>query len=58
MMDKLPSDAITVNSRVALDGRAVTSQGAGTTMEFSVALVEQLYGKDKADEVAGPLVIY
>ncbi|XP_039126529.1 LOW QUALITY PROTEIN: protein DJ-1 homolog B-like [Dioscorea cayenensis subsp. rotundata] len=57
MMDKLPSDAITVNSRVALDGRAVTSQGAGTTMEFSVALVEQLYGKDKADEVAGPLVM-
>ncbi|KAJ0989354.1 hypothetical protein J5N97_007710 [Dioscorea zingiberensis] len=56
-MEKLPSNAITVNSRVELDGRAVTSQGAGTAMEFSLALVEQLYGKDKADEVAGPMVM-
>ncbi|KAH9722927.1 protein DJ-1 [Citrus sinensis] len=26
-------------------------------MEFAVALVEQLYGKEKADEVSGPLVM-
>jgi hypothetical protein len=25
-------------------------------MEYSVVLVEQLYGKEKADEVAGPMV--
>jgi hypothetical protein len=25
-------------------------------MEFAVAIVEQLFGKEKADEVAGPLV--
>lgn len=39
-----------------LDGKVVTSRAPGTTMEFAVALVEQLYGKEKADEVAGPLV--
>lgn len=39
-----------------LDGKVVTSRAPGTTMEFAVALVEQLYGKEKADEVAGTLV--
>lgn len=39
-----------------LDGRVVTSRAPGTTMEFAIALVEQLLGKEKADEVAGPLV--
>lgn len=55
-MEKLASHTTTVESRVQLDGRVVTSRGPGTTMEFAVALVEQLYGKEKADEVAGPLV--
>ena len=32
-------------------------KGPGTTMEFAVALLEQLYGKEKADEVSGPLVM-
>lgn len=50
------SGAIAVESRVQLDGKAVTSRGPGTTIEFAVALVEQLYGKEKADEVSGPLV--
>lgn len=56
-MEKLASSATAVESRVQLDGRVVTSRAPGTTMEFGVALVEQLYGKDKADEVSGPLVM-
>ncbi|KAK7244193.1 hypothetical protein RIF29_39011 [Crotalaria pallida] len=56
-MEKLASYTTTVESRVQLDGRVVTSRAPGTTMEFAVALVEQLYGKEKADEVAGPLVM-
>ncbi|GAB2284412.1 Protein DJ-1 B [Dionaea muscipula] len=56
-MDQLPSSAIAVESRVQKDGKVVTSRGPGTTFEYSVALVEQLYGKEKADEVAGPLVM-
>lgn len=47
----------TVESRVQQDGKVVTSRGPGTTMEFAVALVEHLYGKVKADEVSGPLVM-
>lgn len=45
-----------VESRVEVDGRIVTSRGPGTTMEFSVTLVEQLFGKEKAAEVSAPLV--
>ncbi|OIW05287.1 hypothetical protein TanjilG_03676 [Lupinus angustifolius] len=56
-MEKLASYTTTVESRVQLDGRVVTSRAPGTTMEFAVALVEQLYGKEKADEVAGPLIL-
>lgn len=55
-MDKLPSDATAVESRVQVEGQVVTSRGPGTAMEYSLALVEKLYGKDKADEVAGPMV--
>ncbi|EEF38113.1 conserved hypothetical protein [Ricinus communis] len=51
------SDATAVDSRVQQDGIVVTSRGPGTTMEFAVALVEQLYGKDKANEVSGPLIM-
>ncbi|KAL3576599.1 hypothetical protein D5086_021882 [Populus alba] len=57
-MDELKSSgAITVESRVHEEGNVVTSRGAGTTMEFAVALVEKLFGKEKADEVSGPLVM-
>ncbi|KAK8913923.1 hypothetical protein KSP39_PZI024391 [Platanthera zijinensis] len=56
-MDKMPSDVTKVESRVIIDGRAVTSRGPGTAIEFALALVEQLYGKDKADEIAGPMVM-
>jgi transcriptional regulator GlxA family with amidase domain len=55
-MEKFPSDVIPVNSRVVVDRNAVTSQGPGTSIEFALALVEQLYGKEKMEEVAGPLV--
>jgi len=58
-MDELKSSgAITVESRVHEEGNVVTSRGPGTTMEFAVALVEKLFGKEKADEVSGPLVIH
>uniref|UniRef100_A0A6N2MCS0 DJ-1/PfpI domain-containing protein n=1 Tax=Salix viminalis TaxID=40686 RepID=A0A6N2MCS0_SALVM len=50
-MDELKSSgAITVESRVHEEGNVVTSRGPGTTMEFAVALVEKLFGKEKADE--------
>ncbi|ONK81123.1 uncharacterized protein A4U43_C01F25550, partial [Asparagus officinalis] len=55
-MDKLPADVTKVESRVQVDGKVVTSRGAGTAIEFSLALIEMLYGKEKSEEVAGPMV--
>lgn len=39
------------DQRVVIDGPVVTSQAAGTAMEFAFALVEILCGSDKAAEV-------
>lgn len=55
-MEKMPSDTILVESRVQIDEQVVTSRGPGTALEYSVALSEKLYGKEKADDVAGPMV--
>ncbi|MGS2723416.1 DJ-1 family glyoxalase III [Porticoccus sp. GXU_MW_L64] len=43
-------------SRVLVDGNCITSQGPGTTLEFALALVEQLYGSHKRSEVGEPMV--
>ncbi len=40
-----------VDERVVVDGTVVTSQSAGTTMEFAFKLVELLCGREKAAEV-------
>ena len=37
--------------RVVVDGNIVTSQGPGTAMEFSLKLVEILFGKNRAKTV-------
>lgn len=57
LMEQLSSFATAVESRVQVDGKMVTSRGPGTTMEYAVTLVEQLFGKEKAEEVGGPLVM-
>jgi 4-methyl-5(b-hydroxyethyl)-thiazole monophosphate biosynthesis len=46
-----------VESRVVVDGTCVTSRGPGTALEFALKLVELLYGKKKAEEVAAPMVM-
>lgn len=54
--DKLP-DRSREDERVVRDGNCLTSQGPGTALEFSLALVEALFGKEKRDEVAAPMVL-
>ena len=46
-----------VNQRVVVDDNCVTSQGAGTAVDFALALVEQLFGKEKQIEVATGLAL-
>jgi 4-methyl-5(b-hydroxyethyl)-thiazole monophosphate biosynthesis len=38
--------------RLVLDGRLVTSRGAGTSLDFSLSLAEQLFSREKASEIA------
>ena len=52
----LPSDA-SAEGRVVIDGDVITSRGPGTAIEFALALVERLFGAEKAREVAGPMVL-
>ena len=52
----LPNDA-SAEGRVVIDGDVITSRGPGTAIEFALALVERLFGADKAREVAGPMVL-
>ncbi|KAL1817912.1 hypothetical protein DCAR_0522411 [Daucus carota subsp. sativus] len=57
LMEQLSAYATPVESRVVQDGNVITSRGPGTTMEFGLVLVENLFGKEKALEVKGPLVM-
>lgn len=54
-VDRL-SDRAKAESRVVVDGNCITSRGPGTAVEFALALVERLYGRDKREEVAGPML--
>eukprot|EP01018_Ginkgo_biloba_P030076 Gb_36045 [translate_table: standard] len=47
----------TVTSNVHKDGLVTTSRGPGTAMEFSLSFVEQLYGKERSEEIEKPLVL-
>eukprot|EP00276_Gloeochaete_wittrockiana_P009910 CAMPEP_0184656592 /NCGR_PEP_ID=MMETSP0308-20130426/16612_1 /TAXON_ID=38269 /ORGANISM="Gloeochaete witrockiana, Strain SAG 46.84" /LENGTH=202 /DNA_ID=CAMNT_0027093779 /DNA_START=181 /DNA_END=789 /DNA_ORIENTATION=- len=42
---------------VVTDGKIMTSKGPGTAMVFAVSLIDALYGKEKAKEVAAGLLI-
>lgn len=55
-VDKLRS-SLTVGSRVTVDGHITTSRGPGCALEFALSFVEQLYGKEKYEEVCKPLVL-
>jgi 4-methyl-5(b-hydroxyethyl)-thiazole monophosphate biosynthesis len=46
------SDQSSVNVRVVIDGKAITSFGPGTTMEYALSIVEKIFGMERAKEVA------
>ena len=46
-----------VETRVVVDGKLTTSRGPGTAFEFALSLVGQLFGREKMEAVAGPMVM-
>ena len=49
-------DASQAHQRVLMSGRCVTSQGAGTALEFALRLVELLFNREVAKSVAAAMV--
>jgi protein DJ-1 len=45
------------DDRVVRDGHLVTSRGPGTALEFALALVEQLLGREAMRRVAEPMML-
>ena len=43
--------------RVVVDQNIITSRGPGTAILFALTIVEELCGKEKRDEVAGPMIV-
>lgn len=46
-----------LDERTVVDGRIITSQGAGTTFEFALTLVRLVDGPDKAKTIADSIVL-
>ncbi len=46
-----------VDSRVVVDGNCITSCGPGTAIEFALELVKHLFGEQRANDVAGPMLV-
>ena len=42
--------------RVAVDGHIITSRGVGTAIPFALSLIEQLYNKEKAEEIRKSII--
>jgi len=53
----LREHSIHEKARVVVDNKMVTSRGPGTSLEWALCLVEQLYGAEAAKAVAAPMVV-
>lgn len=51
------TDASAAGNRVVVDGPVVTSRGVGTALEFALTLVALLFGEERAQAVAAPMVL-
>jgi 4-methyl-5(b-hydroxyethyl)-thiazole monophosphate biosynthesis len=45
------------HERVVVDGTLITSRGAGTALEFGLAIIEQIYGTEAAAQVARAIMV-
>ncbi|MBF0488809.1 MAG: DJ-1/PfpI family protein [Nitrospirae bacterium] len=53
---KLHAASISSDERVVVDGRVITSQGAGTAVEFALELVATLVSKERAEQISLSMV--
>jgi len=51
-------DAEYVTDAVAVSDFVITSRGMGTAIPFSLALIEQLLGKEKSEEIGKSIIYY
>lgn len=49
-------DVAYLEDPVVQDGKVITSRGPGTAMDFALALIERLVGRDKREEVEAALL--
>ena len=56
LADKM-TDKQAINQRIVVDGNCITSQGPGTALEFSLKLVELLFGSQKSQELAKVMLV-
>ena len=50
-MENYIACATASNEPVVRDGNIITSKAPGTAMKFALALVEALYGREKAERI-------
>jgi len=56
-LDRMPEAGCTyLNRKVVRDGKIITSRGPGTAIDFALAIVEALEGKETRDSVEQALV--
>ncbi len=55
VVNELPG-ALT-GERVVEDGLIMTSRGAGTALEFGLAMVDRLFGEEKEEEIARSIMV-
>ncbi|EME32683.1 Protein DJ-1 homolog B [Galdieria sulphuraria] len=56
-LSKLKNPVDDEDCPVVVDGQFITSQGPGTALHFSLTLVEKLYGRQKAEELAALMLL-
>jgi DJ-1 family protein len=47
-----------LDSPVVISGKIITSRGAGTTIEFALAIIAELLDKEVADRIANDIVLF
>lgn len=48
---------LVANERVVVDGHIITSRGAGTALDFGLALVANLFSREKAAEISQSICV-